>query len=91
MVKAPKLYFWDGGALHHLAGISDIIQLQGHILAGHSWEGYAVQQVIASLPPGCPSLFLPHTGRERSGFGFGVRAATNGQPFVHQRLRARGP
>jgi uncharacterized protein len=36
LVKSPKVYIRDSGILHHLAGIKDMEQLQGHILLGAS-------------------------------------------------------
>ncbi len=50
LVKTPKLFFQDSGVLHHLAGIEDMSQLLGNQIAGASWEGYVVQQIIANLP-----------------------------------------
>lgn len=57
LVKTPKLYFRDSGVLHHLAGITDMNQLLGNHIAGASWEGYVVQQIIANLPPGLTPYF----------------------------------
>ncbi|PSL29581.1 hypothetical protein CLV60_105423 [Dyadobacter jiangsuensis] len=57
LVKTPKLYIRDSGMLHSLAGITDSEELAGNILLGNSWEGYVIQQVIASLPYNIQSYF----------------------------------
>jgi hypothetical protein len=49
LVKTPKAYFRDSGVLHQLANIANTSDLIGNQLAGASWEGYVVQQVIANL------------------------------------------
>lgn len=49
LVKSPKLYFRDSGILHYLANISDYDELISNIIAGHSWEGYVIEQIIGRL------------------------------------------
>lgn len=51
LVKSPKVYLRDSGMLHALLGVSSVRDLQGHPVAGASWEGFVVEQVAASLPP----------------------------------------
>lgn len=63
LVKTPKLYFRDSGVLHNLLGISDKNQLFGNQVAGASWEGYVIQQIIANLPP----TILPYFYRTKDG------------------------
>lgn len=50
LVKAPKIYLRDSGLLHALLGIASVNDLQGHPVAGASWEGFVVEQVAAALP-----------------------------------------
>ena len=52
LVKSPKVYVRDSGLLHALLGVASVRDLQGHPVAGHSWEGFVVEQVAAALPPG---------------------------------------
>jgi predicted AAA+ superfamily ATPase len=52
LVKSPKVYVRDSGLLHALLGIATVRQLQGHPVAGASWEGFVVEQVAAALPAG---------------------------------------
>lgn len=51
LVKSPKVYVRDSGLLHALLGIDSIDTLQGHPVAGASWEGFVIEQVAAMLPP----------------------------------------
>ncbi|MFQ5641909.1 MAG: ATP-binding protein [bacterium] len=50
LVKSPKIYLRDSGILHYLAGIADFETLQSHVLIGHSWEGYVIEQIRQVLP-----------------------------------------
>ena len=52
LVKAPKIYIRDSGLLHNVSNITNLHTLKGHPLAGNSWEGYVVEQVLQALPPG---------------------------------------
>jgi len=48
-IKSPKLYFRDSGLLHILLGITDMASLRSHPRYGASWEGFAIEQVLAML------------------------------------------
>ncbi|MBB6003490.1 ATP-binding protein [Arcicella rosea] len=50
LVKSPKIYIRDSGLLHHLLNVKDFNSLLGHIVAGGSWEGYIIQEIISILP-----------------------------------------
>ena len=50
LVKSPKVYVRDTGLLHRLANIHDHETLLGHPLCGPSWEGFAIEQILAHLP-----------------------------------------
>lgn len=52
LVKRPKVYIRDSGLLHALLGIRDLESLLGHPVVGPSWEGFVMQQIIASMPSG---------------------------------------
>ena len=49
LVKSPKLYFRDSGLLHYLSNVSEYDDLIANIVAGHSWEGYVIEQIIGRL------------------------------------------
>lgn len=50
LVKAPKVFIRDSGLAHALLRISDKEQLLGHPVAGASWEGFAIESLIAAAP-----------------------------------------
>ncbi len=52
LVKSPKIYVRDSGLLHALLNIDSVDTLQGHPIAGPSWEGFVIEQVAAQLPQG---------------------------------------
>ena len=51
LVKAPKVYVRDSGLLHALLGLHNVLGLQGHAVAGASWEGFVIEQIAAFAPP----------------------------------------
>ena len=46
IVKSPKVYLRDSGLLHTLFSIGSKEELLGHPVAGHSWEGFVIEQII---------------------------------------------
>lgn len=50
LVKSPKVFVRDSGLLHALLGLRDRDDLLGHPKLGASWEGFALEQVLAELP-----------------------------------------
>ena len=51
----------DSGLFHALLGVNDWHALMGHPKAGASWEGFAIEQVLAILRVRAASI------REKSG------------------------
>jgi predicted AAA+ superfamily ATPase len=50
LVRSPKTYLRDSGVLHALLGIGDMEQLLGHPVAGSSWEGFVIENLLAGAP-----------------------------------------
>lgn len=50
LVKSPKTYVRDSGLLHALLGLGDYNALAGHPVAGMSWEGFVVENLLAVAP-----------------------------------------
>lgn len=48
-VKAPKIYLRDTGVLHALLGLPDARSVETHPKVGASWEGFALEAVVARL------------------------------------------
>ena len=62
--KAPKVYARDSGLLHALLGAGSWRELSGHPKLGASWEGFALEQVLA-LADGADAYFWgTHAGAE---------------------------
>ncbi|GAB4175259.1 MAG: ATP-binding protein [Rhodocyclaceae bacterium] len=51
LTKSPKVYVRDSGILHALLGIATTDDLIGHPVAGQSWEGFVIEQIVACAPP----------------------------------------
>lgn len=65
LVKSPKIYIRDSGLLHHLLNIRTHESLLGHIVAGGSWEGYIIQEVVSQLPQDAlPFFYRSQDGSE---------------------------
>jgi len=65
LVKSPKIYIRDTGLLHALLNIEDEDSLRAHPVAGGSWEGFVIQQLMA-VAPGTFSFYFyrTHQGAE---------------------------
>jgi predicted AAA+ superfamily ATPase len=57
LVKAPKVFVRDSGILHALLGIGDAEALLGHPVVGTSWEGFAVENLLAVAPARTVGLY----------------------------------
>jgi len=85
LVRSPKLFVRDSGLLHALLGITDESVLYGHPKLGASWEGFALEQILARLPHADPYFWATQSGAEldlflvlggkRIGFEFKVQDA----------------
>lgn len=49
LTKSPKLYLRDSGLLHALLGLATREALLRHPLAGASWEGFVIEQLLGAL------------------------------------------
>jgi len=58
LVKSPKVYVRDSGLVHALLGIVDHEALLAHPVAGASWEGMAIESLIAAAPLGTQAYFF---------------------------------
>lgn len=57
LVKSPRIYLRDSGLLHHLLGLVTLEDLLGHPRLGASWEGFVIENIIATLPDGARAFF----------------------------------
>jgi hypothetical protein len=49
LVRSPKIYLRDSGLLHALLGVGSREALLRHPLAGASWEGFLIEQLLGAL------------------------------------------
>lgn len=63
-VKAPKIYVRDSGLLHQLLGIETQKQLMTHPKMGASWEGFVIEQVLATQTHDEAFFWATHQGAE---------------------------
>jgi uncharacterized protein len=57
MVRSPKVYVRDSGLLHALLGLAYKEAILGHPVAGPSWEGMAIENLIAAAGPEAQASF----------------------------------
>jgi len=57
LVRSPKVFVRDSGILHALLGVTDQEQLLGHPVAGSSWEGFVIENLLAAAPAAATAWF----------------------------------
>ncbi len=63
-VRSPKVYVRDSGLLHQLFGLDTEKALLSHPKVGASWEGFVIEQVLASEPHDEAFFWATHQGAE---------------------------
>lgn len=92
-VKSPKVYVRDTGLLHELLGIEHRAALMHHPKLGASWEGFAIEQVLATEPHSDAAFWATHQGAEidlvlqRSGKLYGVECKRVDAPAMTPSIR----
>ena len=65
LVKSPKVYVRDSGIAHALLGIGNLDTLLGHPVAGASWEGFVIENLLAVAPATTqPGFYRTSAGAE---------------------------
>ncbi|MFO7674796.1 MAG: ATP-binding protein [bacterium] len=62
LVKSPRVYLRDSGILHALLALGDRDALLGHPVAGASWEGFVVENLLVGAPDGATGYFYRTAG-----------------------------
>lgn len=57
LVKSPRTYIRDSGIVHSLLQIPNYEALLSHPVFGKSWEGFVLETIINTLPPGIHPFF----------------------------------
>ncbi len=63
LVRSPKTYVRDSGLLHRLANVPDLETLLGSPLCGRSWEGFAIEQMLARMPDAWQAFYYCTSAR----------------------------
>jgi len=63
-VKSPKVLVRDSGLLHQLLGLDTEKALLSHPKSGASWEGFVIEQVLATEPQDGAWFWATHQGAE---------------------------
>ncbi len=64
LVRAPKVYVRDSGLVHALLGLVDLSAVLSHPVAGGSWEGFVIEQLMAAAPQAQASFYRTSHGAE---------------------------
>ncbi len=64
LVKSPKIYLRDSGILHALLDIEEYDFLLANPVAGASWEGFVIENIIAEHERFRPSFLRTSNGAE---------------------------
>ena len=92
-MKAPKIYVRDSGLLHRLLGIDTEKALLTHPRVGASWEGFAIEQVLAAERHDEAYFWATHQGAEidlilrRGGDLYGVECKRADAPRITTSIR----
>jgi predicted AAA+ superfamily ATPase len=57
LVRSPKVYVRDSGLVHALLGLADKEAVLGHPIAGGSWEGMVIENLLAAAGPQAQGSF----------------------------------
>lgn len=57
LVRSPKVYVRDSGLVHALLGLPELDDVIGHPVAGGSWEGHVIENLLAVAPAGTQPFF----------------------------------
>lgn len=88
LVRSPKVYVRDSGLVHALLGLGTADDLLGHPVAGMSWEGWALESLLAVAPAGSEAFFY------RTGAGAEVDLVLElkpGRRWVFEFKRSKAP
>jgi len=87
LVRSPKIYVRDSGVTHALLGLQTLDDVLGHPVAGSSWEGFVIEQLLAAAPQAQASFYRTSHGAEADL----VLQLRNGQTWVIEIKRSSAP
>lgn len=87
LVRAPKVFVRDSSIVHALLGLGNLEAVLSHPIAGASWEGFVLEQLIAAAPEAEASFYRTSHGAEADL----VLNFKNGETWVIEIKRASAP
>lgn len=87
LVRAPKIYVRDSGITHALLGLESLESVLSHPVAGPSWEGFVIEQLISAAPQAEASFYRTSYGAEADL----VISFRNGETWVIEVKRSSAP
>ena len=87
LVRAPKVYVRDSGIAHALLGLDSLESVLGHPVAGSSWEGFVIEQLLAAAPQAEASFYRTSHGAEADL----VLSLRHGETWVIEIKRSSAP
>ncbi|MBI5901657.1 MAG: ATP-binding protein [Rhodocyclales bacterium] len=87
LVRAPKVYVRDSGLVHALLGLADLQAVLAHPVAGSSWEGMVIEQLLAAARNAEASFYRSSHGAEADL----VLSFRNGETWVVEIKRSSAP
>lgn len=96
LVRSPKVYVRDSGLVHALLGIASKEVLLGHPVVGMSWEGMAIENLLANVGDrALPSFYRTRSGAEidlildwRNGDTWAIEIKRTSAPRVERGMRS---
>lgn len=89
LVRSPRLFIRDSGIAHALLGIESLDELLGHPVAGPSWEGFVIENLMTAGADRTASYYRTTAGAEvdlvftgRKGKQFVVEVKRSSAPAV---------
>jgi len=64
LVRSPKVYVRDSGLVHALLGLPNLDAVLGHPIAGSSWEGFVMEQLINAATQAQACFYRTSNGAE---------------------------
>jgi predicted AAA+ superfamily ATPase len=87
LVRAPKVYVRDSGIVHALLGLTGVESVLAHPVAGASWEGFVIEQLLAAAVDAEASFYRTAHGAEADL----VLCFRDGETWVVEIQRASAP
>ncbi len=62
LARTPRAFVRDSGIVHALLGLEDLEQVLGHPIAGPSWEGFVIENLISATAGRAQASFFRSSG-----------------------------